>query len=126
METLQRILLVTTILFSTLIYGGQISAHTITPSTSSNLVEQKPLRFIIYYNGDLTEIMKDNDSYLKTFMAVYDLELINTFEIDELNKGFTLESKEMIEFPNEVARELSLINNVLMVEVVNPDLISET
>ncbi|BDS14848.1 hypothetical protein [Aureispira anguillae] len=126
METPQRILLVITILFSTLIYGGQISAHTIAPSTSSNLVEQKPLRFIIYYNGDLTEIMKDNDSYLKTFMAVYDLELINTFEIDELNKGFTLESKEMIEFPNEVARELSLINNVLMVEVVNPDLISET
>ena len=68
---------------------------------------------------ELSTIMNDNDSYIKTFMDVYDLKLISTFKIDENNSGFTLEAKGVLEFPTEVAREISLIDNVLMIEVTH-------
>jgi hypothetical protein len=93
------------------------STSTSTPTTVP--AEKTVLRFIVYYSGDLSAVMKDEDSYMKTFMEVYNLKLISTFKIDETNSGFTLEAKEGIEFPTEVAREMSLINNILMIEVTH-------
>lgn len=119
-----RILLIITLLFSTTFYTNQVFANS-TDMPTPTLVEQEPLRFIIYYNGDISTMMNDNDSYLKTFMAVYNLELVNTFELNEFNKGFTLEAKTGMKSSNDVAKELSLINNVLMIEVVEPRSSSE-
>jgi hypothetical protein len=97
------------------------------PSTSTTVPSEKTtLRFIVYYNGDLSAIMNDKDSYMKTFMDVYDLKLISTFKIDETNSGFTLEAKKVVEFPTEVAREMSLIDNVLMIEVTHIPITSES
>jgi hypothetical protein len=95
----------------------QIKAYTptVTPSTVSS--EKTTLHFIVYYSGDLSAVMNDKDSYIKTFMDVYHLKLVSTFKIDEENGGFTLEATEELDFPTEVAKEISLIDNVLMIEV---------
>lgn len=117
MNTKFRILVIFSLVLSVLLSTKQIYACSSQASFITVPSPETSLRFIVYYNGDLSLVMNDNDSYMKTFMEVYNLELINTFKIDDTNSGFTLEAKEMIDFPKEVAREMSLINNVLMIEV---------
>lgn len=82
---------------------------------TGNLIEN-PLRFIVYYNGEAQDIMQDSNGYFKTFLDAYNLEIINTFEIDSDHKGFTLEVKEGTVNPGELAKELSIIEGVMMVE----------
>jgi hypothetical protein len=97
----------------------QINACTPVLTKTTVPTQETTVRFIVYYSGDLSAVMQDKDSYIKTFMEVYDLKLISTFKIDEENSGFTLEAKKTIDFPTEVAREISLIDNVLMIEVAH-------
>lgn len=117
MNTKSRILIIFSIVLSIVLSTTQIKAYTptVTPSTVSS--EKTTLHFIVYYSGDLSAVMNDKDSYIKTFMDVYHLKLVSTFKIDEENGGFTLEATEELDFPTEVAREISLIDNVLMIEV---------
>jgi hypothetical protein len=103
----------------------QINACTPSITPTAIPAQETTLRFIVYYSGDLSVVMNDNDSYIKTFMEVYNLKLISTFNIDETNSGFTLEAQEVLEFPTEVAREMSLISNVLMIEVTHVPIIRE-
>ena len=91
------------------------SANTnLTPTT----IEQEPLRIIVYFNGDVDEVLKNKNSYLATFLETYNLEMVNTFELNEDNKGFTVEAKLPISDPLLLARELSMIENVIMIEVL--------
>lgn len=83
--------------------------------------EQSNLRFVVYYTGDLEKMMTDNDNYLKTFLETYNFKLVNTFEIDEENKGFTIEIERPVFSYDFIARELSIIDEVLMVEIVLPE-----
>lgn len=115
-----------TILFFFSFVGSSFALSIDSTSTPTTTVEKNGWRFIVYYSGNLTETINDDDSYLKTFLAVYNLELVNTFQIDESNKGFTVEIKGAMESPpREIAKELSLVDDVLMVEVIHPDLSSE-
>lgn len=115
--------ILTIILFSATFFTRQTFAFH--PRSTPIVLQDQPLRFIIYYNGNVSAVMNDKDSYLRTFMAIYNLELINTFEVDDVNKGFTLEASKIMELPNEIAKELSLIDDVLMIEVVHPILTKE-
>lgn len=76
-----------------------------------------PLRFVVYYNGDAHQMMQDSNGYFKTFLDAYNLEIVNTFEIDVEHRGFTLEVKEGNYNANELAKEISVIEGVMMVEV---------
>jgi len=111
-----RVLIIFSLVLSVVLSTKQVSACIVTPTTVS---VKETIRFIVYYNGDLSIVMNDDDSYIKTFMEVYNLKLISTFKIDEMNNGFTLEAKEFLEFPTEVAKEMSLIDNILMIEVTH-------
>ncbi|WMX15400.1 MULTISPECIES: hypothetical protein [unclassified Aureispira] len=118
MNTKFRILVIFSLVLSVVFSTTKIYANTPTTTPTTSVSEDKTtLRFIVYYSGDLSPVLNDKDSYMKTFMDVYNLTLISTFKIDETNSGFTLEAKEALDFPTEVAREISLITNVLMVEV---------
>lgn len=117
MNTKFRILVIFSLVLSVVLSTKQIYAYSPIVSSTTVPSPKNTLRFIVYYSGDLSSVMNDNDSYMKTFMEVYNLELISTFKIDDINSGFTLEAKEAIDFPKEVAREMSLINNVLMIEL---------
>jgi len=117
MNTKSRILIIFSVVLSVVLSTKQIKAYTptVTPTTVS--AEKTTLHFIVYYSGDLSAVMNDKNSYMKTFMDVYNLKLVSTFKIDEDNGGFTLEATKELDFPKEVAREISLIDNVLMIEV---------
>lgn len=117
MNTKFRILIIFSLVLSVVLSTKQINACTPTLTTITVPTQETTVRFIVYYSGDLSAVMQDKDSYIKTFMEVYDLRLISTFKIDEENSGFTLEAKKTLDFPTEVAREMSLIDNVLMIEV---------
>lgn len=54
---------------------------------------------------------------LNGLMASYDLSIVKQFAIDDENEGFVLEPNATLDNPIEAARELSLVDNVLMVHV---------
>jgi hypothetical protein len=54
---------------------------------------------------------------LNGLMASYDLSIVKQFAIDDENEGFVLEPNAALDNPIEAARELSLVDNVLMVHV---------
>lgn len=87
----------------------------------STLVEQKSLQFIVYHNEDINTVMEADDAALKKLMFIYNMELIKQFEIDELHRGFVLETQDNIDMPYEVAKEMSMGYYILMVEVELPD-----
>lgn len=63
--------------------------------------------------------MLDKDSKLISFLEAYDLEVVNTFEIDQENKGFTIEDRKgNIIDPYDLARELSLYDGIIAVETI--------
>lgn len=128
MNTKIRILVIFSLVLSVVFSAKGINAcaPTTTPEPVTIPTQETKVRFIVYYNGDLSTVMKDKDSYIKTFMDVYNLKLINTFKIDENNSGFTLEPQKTLDFPREVAREISLIDNVLMIEIVHIPVTNES
>lgn len=80
---------------------------------------ENPVRFTVIYNGDLTQMTTDENSNFKILLETYALEIENPFEIDEQNKGFVLVPTTPLDEPIEVGREISLLDEVLMVEVDN-------
>lgn len=78
----------------------------------------KATRFVVYYTGDAAKDLEDPNSYLRTFMDVYELQVLNTFETSEESKGFTLQPTTLLESANDTAKELSMIDGVMMIEIV--------
>lgn len=78
----------------------------------------KHTSFVVYYMGDPSSELDDPNSYLRTFMDVYQLKVVNTFEVTTDSKGFTLQATEQLDLPNVTAKELSLIDGVIMIEIV--------
>ena len=100
-----------------------IYGNTVIPAPSTNVEqEEQSIRFIVYYQGTFEDLMNNNDSMLRNCLATYDLQVANGFEINEENKGITLETSNMDVSFEELARELSLIDAVMMVEVAFPSL----
>ena len=88
------------------------------PATTTIKTAAQNTRFVVYYMGDPSQELENKDSYLRTFMDVYQLKVVNTFEVTEESKGFTLQATEHLDLPNVTAKELSLIDGVIMIEVV--------
>lgn len=57
------------------------------------------------------------DDQLNGLMASYELEIIQQFALDAENEGIVMEPAATLENPIEAARELSMVDHVLMVEV---------
>jgi len=69
------------------------------------------------------------DDILNGLMQSYELEIIQQFAIDEENEGLVLEPSAKLDNPVEAARELSMVDHVLMVhvkEVPAEDQVDET
>lgn len=81
--------------------------------------EKVLVSFTVIYNGDLTQMTTDENSSFKRLLETYSLEAQNPFEIDEENKGIILVPTTPLAAPIKVGKEISLINEVLMVEVDN-------
>jgi hypothetical protein len=85
--------------------------------TSVKYKEEVLVRFTVIYDGDFTK-MTTNDSPLQALLETYNLKIKDPFELDKENKGLILVPAIPLTAPIEVGKELSLIDEVLMVEVV--------
>jgi hypothetical protein len=81
--------------------------------------EKDLVSFTVIYNGDITKMSTDNNSSFKALLETYNLEMQKPFEIDEENKGIVLVPLIPLMDPIAVGKEISLIHEVLMVEVDN-------
>lgn len=68
----------------------------------------------VFATGKFDQTGNDN---LNGLMASYDLSIVKQFAIDDENEGFVLEPNATLDNPIEAARELSLVENVLMVQI---------
>jgi hypothetical protein len=103
-------------LLITLLISSSISASAFsTNPTPEN--EKDPMTYIVYFEGDMEEALNSDDSYMKTFIEVYNLEVLETFELDHDIKGFILVAPKDKYVPSELAKEISLIKDVFMVEL---------
>ena len=88
-------------------------------------LEGKKVNLVVLYEADApwAEVFSTGkfditgDDQLNGLMESYELEIVKQFEIDDENEGFVLEPSGTLENPVEAARELSMVNNVLMVHV---------
>lgn len=74
-------------------------------------------KFTVVYSGDLVDMMNNPESSLKALIESYNLKVESPFEIDEENKGIVLVSSSKLTNPVAVGKEISLVTEVLMVEV---------
>lgn len=90
-------------------------------SSTRTFTEEKEnlVSFTVIYNGDLTQMTTDENSNFKVLIETYALKIEKPFEIDEENKGFVLVPTTPLAEPIEVGKEISLLDEVLMVEVDN-------
>ncbi|BDS10227.1 hypothetical protein [Aureispira anguillae] len=79
----------------------------------------KKITFTVIYNGDLEQMSTQKDSKFKLLLDTYGLEITDPFEIDEEHKGIVLVPTTALPLPIEIGKEISLLDEVLMVEVDN-------
>ncbi|WMX13784.1 MULTISPECIES: hypothetical protein [unclassified Aureispira] len=88
-------------------------------------LEGKKVNLVVLYEADApwAEIFNTgkydqtgNDTF-NGLMASYQLDIVQQFAIDEDNEGLVLEPNALLENPVEAARELSLVEDVLMVQI---------
>lgn len=99
-------------------FGTTISNEEIVHGTRA-FVEYKEevlVRFTVIYDGDFSKMTSD-DSPFQALLETHNLEIQDQFELDKENKGLILVPAIPLTNPVEVGKELSLINEVLMVEV---------
>ncbi|MFK7798677.1 MAG: hypothetical protein AB8E82_14600 [Aureispira sp.] len=119
---IRLVVLLTFLIILSLFCAPNLVAQTASPaddyiiSTPEKIAQST--RFVVYYTGNTQKDLENPNSYLNTFIDVYELRVVNTFEFGEDAQGFTLQPKELLESPNETAKELSLIDGVMMIEVV--------
>lgn len=81
--------------------------------------EEAAVHFTVIYNGDLTKMTTDDNSPFKILLKTYNLDIQREFELDEKNKGIILVPIIPLLAPIEVGKDISLIDEILMVEVHN-------
>jgi hypothetical protein len=88
-------------------------------------LEGKQVNLVVLYEADApwAEIFntgryeETGDDTFNGLMASYELDIVQQFAIDEDNEGLVLEPSQLLKNPVEAARELSLIEDVLMVQI---------
>jgi hypothetical protein len=87
------------------------------PSNPISPENRDSISYIVYFEGDVDEALHSDNAYIKTFIEVYQLELHKTFEYEHNIKGFVLFAPKNQYIATELAKELSLIEDVFMVEL---------
>lgn len=88
-------------------------------------LEGKNVNLVVLYEADAPwaqifstgRYEETGDDTFNGLMASYQLDIVQQFAIDEDNEGLVLEPNALLENPVEAARELSLVNDVLMVQI---------
>lgn len=109
MNTQTKRLLLT---FPILFWSFGISANAF-----KNKISSPNPTFIVYYESDSEPIIQDSCGYFRSFLDAYHLEIVNTFEINKSNKGITLVVKQGTVDSYNLAKELSMIKGITMVEI---------
>jgi hypothetical protein len=94
-------------------------------SKEKNLVQPKQFNLIVMYESDalwaqvftMGKHTKTGNQKMNEIMESYDLTLTEQIKIDEYNKCIVLEINNILDTPKDAARELSLVENVVMVYV---------
>ncbi len=68
----------------------------------------------VFNSGDVS---KTGDDQFNALLEGYNLAIVKQFELDEMNEGLVLEPNASIDDPVEAAREISMIDYVMMVHV---------
>lgn len=98
----------------TTIIHGQISAP---PSIS---IQEELQQIVVYFQGDLAQIMATNDSYLQKLIDANEVMFSDTFDIDKDHKGLILYIIGPVKRAYEISKTLSLLDNIFMIEVDKP------
>lgn len=80
---------------------------------------EEEVYFSVIYTGNMDEILSNSSSHLGALIQTYEFQITAPFEIDETMKGIILHRFDALPDPVTVAKELSLCEEVLMVEVKN-------
>lgn len=88
-------------------------------------LEDKQVNLVVLYETDAPWAKLFNSGKYNTtgddkfngIMASYQMEIVKQFSIDDENQGLVLESSIKLDDPITAARELSLVDHVLMVHV---------
>lgn len=88
-------------------------------------LQGKQVNFVVIYDAIAPwadvfgqgKVTKTGDDRLNGLMESYGLDIVNQFEIDEISEGFVLEPNEVLENAVETAREISMVEHILMVQV---------
>jgi hypothetical protein len=98
-------------------------------------LQGKQVNFVVIYDAIAPwaegfaegNVKTTGDDMLNGLMDSYELEIVKQFEIDDTNEGFVLEPNTMLENAVETAREISMIEHILMVQVKEvPSDVTET
>ncbi len=88
-------------------------------------LQGKQVNFVVIYDAIAPwadvfgqgKVTKTGDDRLNGLMESYGLDIVNQFEIDEISEGFVLEPNVVLENAVETAREISMVEHILMVQV---------
>lgn len=81
-----------------------------------NKINQEEVNFIVYFEGDISQALDDHNAYMHTFIEVYELSVESRFDEKDY-KGFVLKAPKGQYNLIELAREISMIDEVMMVEL---------
>lgn len=94
-------------------------------SEEKNLDQSKQFNLVVVYESDAPwaevfntgKYAKTGNETMNGIMESYELTIIEQIEIDESNECIVLEINDILEMPMDAARELSLVDHVIMVYV---------
>ncbi|MBL4648126.1 MAG: hypothetical protein JKY03_00215 [Aureispira sp.] len=94
----------------------------------------KEISLVVLYeaNAPWAEVFKSGifeitgDDQMNGLMESYDLEIIKQFAIDGSYEGIVMEPKSILQNPIEAAREVSMVDHVLMVHIKEVPIITNT
>lgn len=93
-------------------------------STLSDL-EGKKVNLVVLYDSEAPwadvfgsgDVSKTGDDSFNGLLESYELAITKQFELDDMNEGLVLEPNDKLLSPVEAAREISMIDYILMVHV---------
>jgi hypothetical protein len=96
-------------------------------------LQGKEINFVVLYEASApwAEVFNSGkytttgNDILNGLMETYQLEIVNQFDIDEENEGVEMEPLASLDNPLQTARELSLVDNVFMVELKEVPIVEE-
>lgn len=105
-------------------FQGGKAMNDVDLSTLSDL-EGKKVNLVVLYDSEAPwadvfssgDVSKTGDDTFNGLLDSYELAITKQFELDDMNEGLVLEPNEKLLSPVEAAREISMIDYILMVHV---------